>query len=132
MTMRRCSPLLSVAAVAVLVGLFATACAVETQDFNASALVNTFTLTGSLPVPAGTVAPGSNAAPKACPQSIQHVEYTKLAQQDTVFSIDFDKIVSDGAKCSDRDAVKDRYVRGHADSGLGDHFRPIRPRPDLT
>jgi hypothetical protein len=100
------------------VALLSLACmparAMKTKPFNAPNLINTFNLTGSFLVPTATPAPGAAAPtgpnPIACPVTIQHKEFTKLAQQDTIYSIDFDRIVSDGEKCSDPDPVMDRCV----------------------
>lgn len=110
----KCSSLLYFVAVVAFLIANARAESVETAIFNASNLVATFELTDSILVPtpspqAGT-SPPAGPNPNACPTRIRHVEYERLAQSQTVYSVDFDRIEANGDKCSDSNPVKDRLV----------------------
>lgn len=108
---------LAVAAAAVVSVVWAqSAPADSVKDIAIGNIVGEWKLASSVVVPveapAGTEAAAAN--PNDCPETIEHKEFTELAEIEQgdvkIYSVDFDRIVVDGEKCSDRSPTTDRLV----------------------
>lgn len=64
------------------------------------------------PTPAPSQGATAQPNPNLCPKSIEHVEFTQLAEvkESKIYSVDFDKIKLDGEKCSDPNPATDRFL----------------------
>lgn len=86
----------------------------DAEDIAVGDTTGVWPLAGSLIAPTPTPAPGTVAGPNpnTCPETIEHVEFSQLAEveETVIYSVDFDRIKLDGEKCSDRDPVKDRML----------------------